>query len=158
MRILTNFLMLLLFLSGCLNDKYKNVEIDEEALSNEIYTIVDSLGKHLERLEYDEYISHYADSNLTIAKDGVLYLNGQQYYNDWKKRNLERFASIDSFKITDHKIYVLNPNDVVFIDSYSEIIDIIDYGPVKNRGVWTGVFHKSEGSWKIVTEHISHPR
>lgn len=85
MRILTILLVTISFLSGCLKDKEKNLKINEEAISDEIYAIVDSLGQHLERLEYDEYINHFVDSNLTVAKDGVLFSNGKQYYIDWKK-------------------------------------------------------------------------
>jgi hypothetical protein len=149
MRIVLAGMLLAAILVSCGKGPGSSSQFDRASVAREVMSVVDSLSYHLDHLEFDQYADHHAAPGiLTVAKDGIFYPDGWEYYEKWTERLKARFRSVDSSAWLNHRIYVLSPSSAVFTGRYREIIGIDDREPVEITGTWTGVFQKTDGVGK----------
>ena len=127
--------------------------LSENQLSKIKSEVKEAATVHLNTMDADSALSHYTEDVIAVSNDKLfpsfesLADDVKEYYKNIKELN---YASWD-----DIHIHVINENTATFTAEFRYSFTDTDNQKTDLQGIWTALFIRDDGSWKIRLRHES---
>ena len=131
-------------------------QIPEPSVESTIQQTVDQLFNYFKTGQGTRFRELYA-RDISVYKDGAFIADPQAYLISFS----QGISQLDVHTLiwTRREVHVLTDDAAVFAGEFKETISSsASSEPRDYQVVWTALFRKIDGAWRIVHEHTSHVR
>jgi len=150
------FLLVSLIFFSCQPSNPESTEPDVSAIKDSIEKVFTAWSDQFESLSVDGIMEYVADDDELIwASDGII-IKGRDDIADWMQ---EALSPIEKWNYTNYgeaTICVLGLDAAVHTVDFEESLTMSTGDTIVIRGVWTNVFKRFNGDWKIIHSAASH--
>jgi uncharacterized protein (TIGR02246 family) len=144
---------LLCFTFGC-QDNVVGTE-DEEQITQAINAKMDELINAVKAMDISRILNAY--SNDVTAIDQAAITSSPDEFRANYRAALQMFAEVEKCQLVNQHVRVLSDNVAVFFSKIEQRLVLASGEKVDSPGAMTAVFYYSDGDWKIIHLHSSHP-
>jgi ketosteroid isomerase-like protein len=147
--------MCLAFLS-CQQSNPKSEELDESAIKDAIEKVFLEWSNQFETLSVEGIMEYMADDDEIIwATDGSI-TKGRDAITEWMQAAISPIEKWHYTKYGEATIHVTGSNGAVHTVDFEESMTLSSGDTIVVKGVWTNVFQRSNGKWKVIHSASSH--
>ena len=144
---------LLCFVVSC-QDKAAIAEREGQIIQG-VNAKMDGLINAVKDLEINQILSIYSN-NVTVIDQATIIPSPDEFRADYKAA-IEMFTKVEHCQLVNRHIHVLSEDAAVFFSEIEQKLVLASGEMVDASGAMTAVFKYSEGDWKIIHLHSSHP-
>jgi ketosteroid isomerase-like protein len=150
------YLLLSLIFFSCQPSNPESTEPDDSAIKDSIEKVLLAWSDQFENLNVEGIMEYMADDDEIIwASDGSI-IKGRDDITDWMKDALSPIEKWNYTKYGKATIHPIGLDGAVYTVDFEESFTMSSGDTVVIRGVWTNVFKRSNGEWKVIHSASSH--
>jgi ketosteroid isomerase-like protein len=138
---------------GCQRSPAPMSDAQRQAVAQDVRGLADSLVVQLSRLDAQPYLAQLA-SNEGYAENGAFYPTRDSLLSA-VGHFTKMFTSLELAWDGEPRITVLSPDAAVLSGTFHEVAQPVSGSAMKVHGIWTGVYQRINGEWRIVQAHES---
>jgi ketosteroid isomerase-like protein len=144
------YVVLSLIFISCQPSNQELTEADVSAIKDSIEMIILEWSDQFENLSVEGVMEYMSDDDEIIwASDGSI-MKGRDNITDWMQEALSPIKKWNYTKYGEATICVMGLDGAVHTVDFEESLTMSSGDTVVIKGVWTNVFKRSDGVWKVI--------
>ena len=153
MKQIVILLGIFLFIFSC--KEVRNDVFDNNKVKQEIMNLGESVVTALNEANTDILIRDFWKSDSTLFLIDGMKIEGYSNIKSSLERIPTRRKNLDLF-VDDEQVIVLSENMAIHIVEFHQEVTHMNDTISKGQGIWSTLYKKKQGDWKIVMLHESH--